>query len=272
MMTHCLAIDYEAWNGHSEFSHLSSSERRVGDREITRRQGYALLEAFRRRRMCVTWFVTGEVAEWYPDVIEAIVQDRHELGYHTHTHPPRLTPEILAQELRASEPFLARYRPRGFRAPGISIPATCYVQLQRAGFAYSSSTYGDTASPITVDGICEVPVSTRRYWGVSAPYGSGAFLMFERWVARQIRDGERRGTWSNLFVHNWQLFEPTPEERVFHHRLLRKRPWRLAYWLYFYPTWRQLMVLLDEFTFGRLGDAVPMTPGDPRHGNRAVTR
>ena len=231
--------------------------------------------------MRVTWFVTGEVAAWYPDVIEALVADGHELAYHTHLHPPRLTPDILTRELRSSETLLRRFRPRGFRAPAIFLPRACYTILREAGFSYSSSTYGLMASLTRIDGVTEIPVSTHPYWNRSCapitvprtltlsllcrelPYGSGMLLAVAgaRGIAWCIRHGEARGERSNLFVHNWQLFAATPEQRSFRRRVLLKQP---AIWPYFQPTLPHLMSLLDAFTFGRLSDAVPTNPQEFR--------
>lgn len=68
-----------------------------------------------------TFFVVGERAEMYPDLIYQIDQEGHELANHTYTHSLKITPEKLEEELKKTNeiihditgtyPFL--YRPVG---------------------------------------------------------------------------------------------------------------------------------------------------------------
>ena len=45
-----------------------------------------LLDGLKERNVCVTFFVTGEHAELYPDIIERMKEEGHLIGNHTYSH------------------------------------------------------------------------------------------------------------------------------------------------------------------------------------------
>lgn len=69
-----------------------------------------------------TFFVVGELAERYPELILRELAEGHEIGNHTWSHPKmkKLTAATLKQELIKTEELLneiADYRPKLFRPP-----------------------------------------------------------------------------------------------------------------------------------------------------------
>lgn len=69
-----------------------------------------------------TFFVVGELAERYPELILRELSEGHEIGNHTWSHPKmkKLTTSTLRQELIKTEELLneiADYRPKLFRPP-----------------------------------------------------------------------------------------------------------------------------------------------------------
>jgi peptidoglycan/xylan/chitin deacetylase (PgdA/CDA1 family) len=152
-----------------------------------------MLDLLDKHNQTATFFVMGELYDWYPDVIEGIEKRGHEIGYHTHSHRLIQNSEILEEELKKSSDFLNRFNPMGFRAPKIFITRDTYSCLKKYGFKYSSSTYSEYKI-ININGIDEIPVSTFCYRGscynnqrfpkpltlrmlsTQIPFGSGLFI------------------------------------------------------------------------------------------------
>lgn len=101
-----------------------------------------LLDMLREERVPTTFFSTGVVAERYPDAIEAIVRDGHELGCHGHTHTKfvDLAPDAARDEIETSAAILRRHAPvTSFRAPNLVFPSPYLRYLADAGFTLDSS-------------------------------------------------------------------------------------------------------------------------------------
>jgi polysaccharide deacetylase family protein (PEP-CTERM system associated) len=121
-----------------------------------------VLDVLRRHDVTATFFVVGEVARDYPDLVARIADEGHEVGSHGHTHTPvfDLTRESFRREVdRSVDAIRAAIgrRPRGFRAPNFSVtPATDWAidVLARRGFHYDSSVF---------------PVRTPMYGVANAP-------------------------------------------------------------------------------------------------------
>lgn len=173
----------------------------------------AYLELLRRHRMKATFFVVGQVASAFPDLIRAIVAEGHELGCHTHSHRPlnEHTRESLRDDLRCNLDELQNCAPapiQGFRAPVLSLtPHTrwAYEVLAELGFTYSSSVLpsanplhgwpGFGEEPVQIQGVRELPVTLANVGFLRLPIGAGTYfrcLPFET-VRRQFHALAGRG-------------------------------------------------------------------------------
>lgn len=81
----------------------------------------AILDILRERGARATFFVVGEQAQRYPELIERILAEGHEIAHHTHSHPhmDRLSEAEVAAEM---DECLAELRgqgaePRWYRPP-----------------------------------------------------------------------------------------------------------------------------------------------------------
>jgi peptidoglycan/xylan/chitin deacetylase (PgdA/CDA1 family) len=65
----------------------------------------AVLDALKNAGLHCTFFVTGQFAKSYPDLVKRMVADGHELGNHSYSHPhfPTLTEEQVAFEISKTE-------------------------------------------------------------------------------------------------------------------------------------------------------------------------
>jgi peptidoglycan/xylan/chitin deacetylase (PgdA/CDA1 family) len=108
--------------------------------EPTRKILHALEQAGAR----ATFFILGEVASWYPDLVEEIATRGHEIGCHgMHHYYPTLVPrDEFARELAQARQILRDISGQpvnGFRAPNLVIPDWLQDVLIDQGFRYDSS-------------------------------------------------------------------------------------------------------------------------------------
>jgi len=169
-----------------------------------------MLDEFNTR---ATFFVLGEVAETFPELVRRIAAAGHELGIHGHKHlwVDRLSPGRFRSEVQRSKQFIEDVTGRevlGHRAPAFSIRLKmtwAFEVLRQQGLRYDSSVYpirsrryGDPSAPlapfeVNVDGgsIWEIPPATlqfvHRRWAV----GGGGHLrhfpyLLNHWALRRI--------------------------------------------------------------------------------------
>lgn len=74
-----------------------------------------ILDILKKYGVKATFFVVGENVENYPEVVERIIAEGHEIGNHTHTHDRIDKEEIELCENAVYE--LTEYRPHLFRPP-----------------------------------------------------------------------------------------------------------------------------------------------------------
>jgi len=239
-LRNCLTIDLESISHRylTERRYLSEAGRRVVDVEKNRRaldsdfllsSTRKMLQAIRRHGHAVTFFVVGEVYEWYPALVQEIKEMGHEVAHHSHTHFPIDTRVSLRKELQKSGKFLLTFRPKGFRAPRASVSRECAAELANHGFVYDSSSYGPFRDSRLVSGVIEVPISTygprsgshltlprplsfALLRNCEIPFGSGYFIALlssisPSLVSYFIKKSNKKGFPAILSLHPWQLYE-----------------------------------------------------------------
>jgi peptidoglycan-N-acetylglucosamine deacetylase len=106
-----------------------------------------ILDLLRARRVTATFFVPGVVAERYPERVEQIVADGHELGVHgyTHTPPAQLSAAEEEHELVLALEVLRRFADdvTGYRSPSWDFGPHTLDLLDRLGLRYSSNLMDD---------------------------------------------------------------------------------------------------------------------------------
>lgn len=187
----------------------------------------SLLDILRAYKVQATFFVVGYVADRYPDLVEHIRADGHEIGVHGYFHRfvSRLTPDEFARELERSIYAVERITgetPLGHRAPYFSINAGMpwvFDLLQAQGLRYDSSffptrnmLYGFSEAPRfphRLDGhsLMEFPLSTIRLGGINWPIAGGFYLRtlpyaFIRWGISRLND---QGQPAIMYIHPWEL-------------------------------------------------------------------
>lgn len=102
-----------------------------------------LLDLFKKERIKATFFVTGVMAEKYPDLIQRIPEEGHELGCHGYTHErfDRMRKEEAKIALEQAGSVLRQFEKQivSFRAPNLQFPKSYLKLLEEEGFLYDSS-------------------------------------------------------------------------------------------------------------------------------------
>ncbi|WP_244605506.1 polysaccharide deacetylase family protein [Halorussus marinus] len=203
-----------------------------------------VLNLLRKHGVTATFFVVGEVAEEYPDLIDRVRSEGHEIGSHGHTHTPlfELSPAAFETELERSSGAIERatgVEPEGFRAPNFSVTREtewAFDVLESAGFRYDSSVfpvktpmYGVPDAPrrpytVPVDdpfrigsnrealrSLVESPLAAIGSV-LRLPIAGGFYgrVLPERLLKWGIRRLNRRGIPANLYFHPWE-FNPAIE-------------------------------------------------------------
>lgn len=148
-----------------------------------------------------TFFILGEVAERFPQLIRLIGQYGHEIGVHSYSHRQYhfLTARQLREEVRNAKALLedlSGKRVHGHRAPVFSIfPENNWALkiIAEEGFTYDSSImpartgkYGwpgmnENIHSISMQGgpsIVEVPLSVTEFFGTKIPACGGGYLRY----------------------------------------------------------------------------------------------
>ncbi|HZW03749.1 MAG TPA: DUF3473 domain-containing protein [Anaerolineaceae bacterium] len=225
-LTNAFTIDLEDW--YQAVTSLNARPHEWGRYEPrVERNTYRLLELMEEYGVRATFFVLGEVARAYPQLITAIADAGHEIGVHgdRHKNIQRLTPLQFAAEIDAA---LEAIRPLvsqliiGHRAPYFSINARNLWALDvlwEKGFCYDSSffatrntLYGYPGSPrfphrTDHGNLYEFPVSTLRWARATLPAGGGFYLRLlpYAYTAAAIRGINRAGHPAVLYLHPWEL-------------------------------------------------------------------
>ena len=203
-----------------------------------------VLNLLRRHDVRATFFVVGELAAEYPQLIREIRDEGHEIASHGHTHTPlfELTPNAFEDELRRSAAAIkdaTGVRPRGFRAPNFSVtPATewAFEILESTGYWYDSSVFPVKTPMYGVNGASTKPyvVTTDSPFGGRGSGRPGGLVEFPLSIAsprmplpiaggfyarilpvsvldRGIRRLNRNGASANIYFHPWEF---NPDVRI----------------------------------------------------------
>lgn len=178
-------------------------------------------------------YLVGEIAEWYPEVPQKIVDAGHELGLHCQFHRPLVKVDQLADDLRDSQSWRAQYNVQGYRAPMVGISEAAYPLLESFGFAYSSSIYAPAGTLLKKGNMWELPVSTWRtrdahedlvaprdfsfklLLGGEFPYGSSFSIGFlARRILSILEEELKRGHSPVIIMHPYELVDSGSSSRL----------------------------------------------------------
>ncbi len=216
----CLTFDVEE----RFHSHLTGDDSRrqwqAGDR-IAR-----LVDFLEEEGKGATFFIVGELAERYPELIRRIGDAGFEIASHSYSHL-----RMEAANRRVCEVDVARSKHvledisgravTGYRSPTWTASLSddwLWDHLAGLGFEYDSSLfpfkthlYGSFANPVRPfrlrPRLLEIPPSVASFGPLRVPYGGGFYLrLFPMWMTRWLLARDlRRDKTPILYVHPWEL-------------------------------------------------------------------
>tara|TARA_B100000686_G_C16430280_1_gene781745 strand:+ start:11 stop:688 length:678 start_codon:yes stop_codon:yes gene_type:complete len=179
--------------------------------------------------------MVGELLEKNPSMIDLIIENDHEIGFHTMTHSNlnNLTKEKFLEELDSFY-ILTNGKSNGFRAPTFSINSrTSWAidALIEKNYSYDSSIvpvktqlYGFSncqKSPFKISKsslikddpngkLLEFPLIVGKFFGKTLPVSGGFYLrsLPIQTSLSAIQKYEERKIPATIYVHSWEL---TPE-------------------------------------------------------------
>jgi len=201
-MINLLTFDVEEWfqanypsvRSEGESPRLRSSRFRVeGDARLEANLA-RILHLCEKSGATATFFVLGQTAERYPEIIPMIKKAGHEIASHGYAHVL-----VCAQSAASFRADLGRSldllrnlageKILGYRAPSWSVFQHLdwfFDALKEGGLVYDSSLfpartflYGDRSAPRfphRIRGLLEIPASTLSWAGLRIPFASGFFF------------------------------------------------------------------------------------------------
>ena len=194
-----------------------------------------IIELLRKTETTATFFMVGELLESHPSMLDTILENGHEISFHTfnHSNLNDLTKEKFLDELDIFKK-LTNDKSVGFRAPTFSINhntswvidaliAKKYVydssimptKTQLYGFNNSElGPYKRSNSSLTKNDpngkLLEFPLMIGKFLGKTMPVSGGFYLRFLplKTSLSSIRNYEKKNLPSTVYVHSWEL---TPE-------------------------------------------------------------
>ena len=254
MTAHALTIDLEDWH---QLFHRRLTGERIRPTKAVVGATHRLLDMLDEAGVRATFFVLGNVAEAYPELVREVARRGHELGSHTYSHDLifRMEPAAFKADVERSLAGLQDLTGQpvlGFRAPEFSVSHLrhwCFETLAELGFCYDSSVfplpharYGIPEAPrrpfeiTTPSGtIQEYPLATWDVGRSRLPVAGGSYfrLLPGRLLRRALYDIDAGGRTAVLYFHPYE----------FH------RGWLNPSW----PAWRRSLRASNlKFTLSRI--------------------
>ena len=230
---HLLGIDFEDWFHPELIKKKLNNEKK----EPTVIQGIdKILDWLRKNDTFATFFVVGELLEFEPELMDKIISNGHEIGFHTMYHNNLEDPgfkEKFDDELKKFNK-ITNGKSKGFRAPTFSLNySTSWAIdiLEKNNYIYDSSImpaktnmYGmpnAPKKPYRITGndlernspeakLLEFPLLTAKFLRKNIPAAGGFYLrtLPQKIIENAIKDYERQNIPAAFYIHSWEL---TPE-------------------------------------------------------------
>ena len=217
-----------------------------------------------------TFFTLGWIAQRYPQMVRAIVEQGHELASHGwgHERVSDLTPATFAEDVGRAKKLLEDLGGQavlGYRAPSFSIGVNnlwAFDVLLEQGYRYSSSVYpiqhdhyGMPNSPRFAypvrEGLLEVPVTTLRVMNKNLPSSGGGYFRLlpyalSRWMIRQVNAQDQQS--AVFYFHPWEIDAEQPRITGIDAKT------RFRHYVNIPRTHDRIAQLLSDFAWGRMDE------------------
>ena len=195
-----------------------------------------IIDMLRKNETNATFFVVGELVEKNPEIIDKIIENDHEIGFHTMYHNK-------IDSLGFNEKFpnelskfskMTNHKSKGFRAPTFSLnekSSWIIDSLVESNYVYDSSIvpaktelYGLPNAEIRpyhitknslekndpTGKLIEFPLLVTKFLGKKLPAAGGFYLrtLPEKIIKNAITNYEKQNIPATFYIHSWEL---TPE-------------------------------------------------------------
>ncbi len=195
-----------------------------------------ILDWLRKNDTYATFFMVGELLESKPEILNKILENGHEIAFHTMYHTRLDTPNFREKFTEEIKRFavLTKGKSHGFRAPTFSLndsSAWLIDVLTDNNYLYDSSIvpaktnmygipdaetkpYKITSKSLRKNDpngkILEFPLLVTKFLGKKIPAGGGFYLRFLplRFVENTVKQYEAESKPATFYIHSWEL---TPE-------------------------------------------------------------
>jgi len=228
-----LGIDFEEWFHPELIQKVLENEKKTFQvvKGIDK-----ILELLRKHDTYATFFMVGEILEKFPDILDKILENGHEIGFHTMYHSRLDSDNFQEKFSKELDNFaiLTNNKSKGFRAPTFSLnekSSWAIDTLEQHGYVYDSSIvpaknnlYGTPNAPkkpykITSNSldsdnpkgkIIEFPLMTTKFLGKTVPAGGGFYLRTLPFstTKKALRTYDEANIPGVFYIHSWEL---TPE-------------------------------------------------------------
>jgi peptidoglycan-N-acetylglucosamine deacetylase len=227
-----LGIDFEEWY-HPELIQKNIQIKNKSDKLVNGID--KILDWLRKNDVYATFFIVGELLERNLELMDKILQNDHEIAFHSMYHKNLKTQnkETFAKELSDFK-NLTQKKSIGFRAPTFSLydsNSWIIAMLEEFDYKYDSSIvpaktqlYGHPnaeTKPYRIseknllsdndDGkIIEFPLLTTKFFGKTIPAGGGFYLraLPLKFIKNAIQINNSLNIPTSFYIHSWEL---TPE-------------------------------------------------------------
>ena len=228
-----LGIDFEDWY-HPELIQKNIESKKYVPTVINGID--KILEFLSNNNTYATFFMVGELLEKKPELLDKILENGHEIAFHTMNHD-RIDNKGFKEKFQEEIKIFARLtekKSKGFRAPTFSLNYTSawiIDTLLENDYLYDSSIvpaktnmYGFANAEVkpylissenieknsTDAKLIEFPLLVTKFLGKKIPAGGGFYLrtLPQRITKNAIKNYEKRDIPATFYVHSWEL---TPE-------------------------------------------------------------
>ena len=228
-----LGIDFEEWFHPELIQKVLENEKKTFQvvKGIDK-----ILELLRKHDTYATFFMVGEILEKFPDILDKILENGHEIGFHTMYHSRLDSDNFQEKFSKELDNFaiLTNNKSKGFRAPTFSLnekSSWAIDTLEQHGYVYDSSIvpaktnlygtpnapkkpYKITSNSLDFDNpkgkIIEFPLMTTKFLGKTVPVGGGFYLRTLPFstTKKALRTYDEANIPGVFYIHSWEL---TPE-------------------------------------------------------------
>ncbi|WP_428324979.1 polysaccharide deacetylase family protein [Nitrosopumilus sp.] len=228
-----LGIDFEEWFHPELIQNVLTTEKK-SFRVVNGLD--KILEFLENHDTYATFFMVGEILKEFPEILDKIIDNGHEIAFHTMYHSRLDSDGFREKFAKELEEFakLTNYKSKGFRAPTFSLnekSSWAIDLLEEQNYLYDSSIvpaksymYGNPnalKTPYKISSsslgsnnleakITEFPLMVTKFLGKTIPAGGGFYLrtLPLSVTKKALRDYEKQKNPGVFYIHSWEL---TPE-------------------------------------------------------------